>query len=159
MMNKQTELNLAKNGIHWNNHFLASTHTHLYTHTNKWNTHKILSFHNLPRIHQQEHTCRLNGECNGSCVQCATALLCTVSPISMTVFIDTCPADKDEFQRILGIVNYLALMGRHDLLGPISRLATCVSAPTTHDMTRLHRVVRYIKAHLIEDWYSDLRKV
>ncbi len=60
-------------------------------------------------------------------------------------FIDTSPADKVEFQRILGVVNYLALMCRHDLLGPISRLASCVSSPTSYDMTRLHRVLRYIK--------------
>ncbi len=102
------------------------------------------------KVEYKENDCHLTMPAYCEKIVAETSLInprvaSTPESISKTVFIDTCPADKDEFQRILGIVNYLALMCRHDLLGPISRLATCVSAPTAHDMTRLHRVVRYIK--------------
>jgi hypothetical protein len=54
------------------------------------------------------------------------------------------PADPHEYLSILGLINFLAVSIRGDLLTATSKLATECKAPTVGSMKRMRRVLRYI---------------
>lgn len=61
---------------------------------------------------------------------------------------DSEPCDKKEFLSLVMSMMYLARLTRPDILMPVTVLASRCANPTTHDMSGLRRVVRYLAGTL-----------
>jgi hypothetical protein len=54
------------------------------------------------------------------------------------------PVDKNIYLELIGMINYLAILTRPDLLYSLSRCAQRCSNPTKCDLRRVHRIFHYI---------------
>jgi hypothetical protein len=54
--------------------------------------------------------------------------------------------DKTRYLELIGMINYLAILTRPDLLYSLSRCAQCCSNPTGRDLRRVMRIFYYINA-------------
>jgi hypothetical protein len=54
--------------------------------------------------------------------------------------------DKTRYLELIGMINYLAILTRPDLLYSLSRCAQCCANPTNRDMRRVLRIFYYINA-------------
>ena len=59
---------------------------------------------------------------------------------------DQKPVDKTNYLSLVGLLNYLAMYTRPDLLYSLSRVAQACSMPTNADLRRVHRIFRYVQA-------------
>ena len=54
--------------------------------------------------------------------------------------------DKQYYPKLVGLINYLAINTRPDLLYSLSQVAQRCTKPTTNDLQRVNRILRYISA-------------
>ena len=54
------------------------------------------------------------------------------------------PVDKLEYMRLVGLINYLAIYTRPDLLYSLSIVSQACQKPTNRDLARVKRIFRYI---------------
>lgn len=56
------------------------------------------------------------------------------------------PADKEEYMRLVGTINFLALHLRFDLLNQVSRLSQYMQSPTVHHFNQVKKLVKFVNA-------------